>query len=69
MKWFGIGLRERRELPDMEFPGSVVSEGAKPGGEVPEAAVQEVTDVLRFRRWDAQQEGTFKGFGSQPGRF
>ncbi len=69
MKWFGIGLRERRELPDREFTASVVSEGAEPGGELPEAAVQEVTNVLRFRRWEAQQEGPFKGFGSQPGRF
>ncbi len=69
MKWFGIGLRERRELPDRESTGSVVAEGAKPGGEVPEAAVQEVTRVLRYRRLDAQQEGPFKGFGSQPGKF
>ncbi len=69
MKWLGIGLRERGGLPDREFTGPVVSEGAKRGGEVPEAAVQEVTRVLRFRRLDAQQEGPFKGFGSQPGRF
>ena len=69
MKWFGIGHRERRELPDREFTGSVASEGAKPGGEVPEAAVREVANVLRLRRWDAQQKGPFKGFGSQPGRF
>ncbi len=69
MKWFGIGLRGRRGLPDRGFTGSVVSEGAKPGGELPEAAVQEVKRVLRFRRWDAQQEGPFKGFGSQPGKF
>ena len=69
MKWFGIGLRERRELPGREFTGSVVSESAKSGGEPPEAAVREVTNVLRFRRWDAQQDGPFKGFGSQPGKF
>ncbi len=69
MKWFGIGLRERREWPDRGFTGSVVSEGAKSGGELPEAAVQEVQRILRFRRWDAQQEGPFKGFGSQPGKF
>ncbi len=69
MKWFGIGLRERRELPDRRFTGSAASEGVKPGGEVPEAAVREVKRVLRFRRLDAQQEGPFKGFGSQPGRF
>ncbi len=69
MKWFGIGLRERRELPDREFAGSVVSKGAKRGGELPEATVQEVKRVLRFRRWEAQREGSFKGFGSQPGKF
>ena len=69
MKWFGIGLRERRQGPDREFTGSVASEGARPGGEVADATAQEVTKVLRFRRLDAQQEGPFKGFGSQPGRF
>ena len=69
MNWFGISLRERRELPDRVFTGLIVSEGAKRGGELPEAAVQEVKRVLRFRRWDAQQEGPFKGFGSQPGKF
>ncbi len=66
MNWFGIGLRERREVPGREFTGSVASKGAMPGGE---AAVQEVKRVLRFRRWDAQKEGSFKGFGSQPGKF
>ena len=69
MKWFGIGLRERREFPDRKFTGSAVSEGAKRGGELPEAAVQEVKRVLRFRRWDAQQDEPFTGFGSQPGKF
>ena len=69
MKWFGIGLRGRRGLLDRKFTGSVVSEGARSGGEVPEATVQEVKRVLRFRRWDTQQEGPFKGFGSQPGKF
>ena len=69
MKWFGIGLRERRELSYREFTGSVVSESAKSGGELPEATVQEVKRVLRFRRWDAQQDEPFKGFGSQPGKF
>ena len=69
MKWFGIGLRERRDLPDRELAGSVVSEGARSGGEVPEAAVHEVKRVLRFRRWDAQREEPFEGFGSEPGKF
>ena len=69
MKWFGIGLRGRRGLPDRKFTGAVVSEGARSSHEMPEAAVQEVKRVLRFRRWDTQQEGPFKGFGSQPGKF
>ena len=69
MKWFGIDLRGRRGLPDRKFTGSVVSEGARSSDEMPEAAVQEVKRVLRFRRWDTQQEGPFKGFGSQPGKF
>ena len=69
MNWFGIGLRERRGLPDREFAGSVASEGAKSGDEAPGSAVQGVSNVPRFRRWDAQQEGPLKGFGSQPGRF
>ncbi len=69
MKWFGIGLRERREWPDRGFTGPVVSEGATPGDEVLGAAVEEVTRVLRFRRWNAQREEPFNGFGSQPGKF
>ena len=69
MKWFGIGLRGRRELSYRGVTGLVVAEGAKPGGELLEADVREVTNVLRFRRWDAQQDGPFKGFGSQPGKF
>ena len=69
MKWFGIGLRERRGLTDRGFTGSVVSEGAMPDDEVLGAAVREVKRVLRFRRWNAQQEEPFNGFGSQPGKF
>ncbi len=69
MRWFGISLRERRELPDREFTGAVVSGGARPGGELPEAAVREVKRILRFRRWDPHREEPFKGFGSQPGKF
>ncbi len=69
MKWFGIGLRERREFSDREFPGPVASEGVNPGDEVLGAAAEEVTRVLRFRRWGAHQEEPFRGFGSEPGRF
>ena len=46
MKLFGIGLRGRRGLPDREFTGSIVSVGAKPGGEVPEAAVSRLASHI-----------------------
>jgi hypothetical protein len=53
----------------MEFSGPVAPEGAKPGAEVLGASVREVKKVLRVRRWEANQEEPFRGFGSEPGKF
>ena len=69
MKWFEINPRRRGELRDTEFSDPVAPEGAKPGAEALGTAVQEVKKVLRVRRWDANQEEPFSGFGSEPGKF
>jgi hypothetical protein len=68
MKWFEIKPRRRGETRDTEFSGPAAP-GAKPGAEALGEAVKEVKKVLRVRRWDANREEPFKGFGSEPGKF
>jgi hypothetical protein len=65
MRLFGFGPRARGQSGKKDSVG---------GTAVKEAALQpvllsETAQALRIKRWEAQRDGEFRGFGSHPGRF